>query len=147
MSDDWILKTTPGWADIVVLLDAIERLEGERPWDLEWRREAEAKWIDTTPKNFRPLAIASLLERLYPDDQALQIIAKVLRENPKQKKMMDGERYEHFVDLFREEGLNETEALSLLADRIETATGKSDVDPESLRRVINNFRNKSISED
>ena len=41
----------------------------------------------------------------------------------------------------------ETKALELLADRLEKITGKHDVDPESLRRVINNFRNKASPED
>jgi hypothetical protein len=35
----------------------------------------------------------------------------------------------------------------LLADRLEKIIGKHDVDPESLRRVINNFRSKAKSED
>jgi uncharacterized protein YoaH (UPF0181 family) len=147
VSDDWILKDAPRWSDIVILLDSIERLEDEVIWDLDWRRELEAKWIDTTPKNFRPTAIASLLERLYPDDVALQTIAKVLRENPRQRKMMDGERYLSFIQKHLDDGMSETEALELLADRLEKIAGKHDVDPESLRRVINNFRSKAKSED
>ena len=147
MSDDWILKIDPRWADIVVLLDSIERLEGEVVWDLDWRRQVEAKWIDTTPKNFRPTAIASLLERLYPDDAALQIIARVLRENPRQRKILDGERYLSFIQKDLDDGMSETKAMELLADRLEKITGKHDVDPESLRRVINNFRNKASPED
>lgn len=147
MSDDFILKIDPQWSDIVVLLDSIEKLDSESVWDLDWRRELEAKWIDTTQKHFRPTAIASLLERLYPDDTALQIIAKVLRENPRQRKMMDGERYLGFIQKYLDEGMSETEALELLADRLEKITGKHDIDPESLRRVINNFRNKKSSED
>ena len=147
MSDDWILKIDPRWADIVILLDSIERLEGEVVWDLDWRRQVEAKWIDTTPKNFRPTAIASLLERLYPDDAALQIIARVLRENPRQRKILDGERYLSFIQKYLDDGMSETEALELIADRLEKITGKHDVDPESLRRVINNFRNKASPED
>ena len=147
MSDDWILKIDPRWADIVILLDSIERLEGEVVWDLDWRRQVEAKWIDTTPKNFRPTAIASLLERLYPDDAALQIIARVLREDPRQRKILDGERYLSFIQKDLDDGMSETKALELLADRLEKITGKHDVDPESLRRVINNFRNKASPED
>lgn len=147
MSDDFILKIDPQWSDIVVLLDSIERLEGEQPWDLDWRRELEAKWIDTTPKKFRPTAIASLLERLYPEDVALQTIAKVLRDNPRQRKIMDGERYLSFIQKYLDDGISETKALELLADRLEKITGKHDVDPESLRRVINNFRNKASPED
>ena len=147
MSDDWILEIDPRWADIVILLDSIERLEGEVVWDLDWRRQVEAKWIDTTPKNFRPTAIASLLERLYPDDAALQIIARVLRENPRQRKILDGERYLSFIQKDLDDGMSETKALELLADRLEKITGKHDVDPESLRRVINNFRNKASPED
>ncbi|MGC6448687.1 MAG: hypothetical protein ACON5J_19825 [Rubripirellula sp.] len=147
MNDDFILKIDPQWSDIVVLLDSIERLEDEVIWDLDWRRELEAKWIDTTPKHFRPTAIASMLERLYPDDAALQIIARVLRENPRQRKMMDGERYLSFIQKNLDDGMSETEALELLADRLEKITGKDDIDPESLRRVINNFRNKKSSED
>ena len=147
MSDDWILKIDPRWADIVVLLDSIERLEGEVVWDLDWRRQVEANWIDTTPKNFRPTAIASLLERLYPDDAALQIIARVLRENPRQRKILDGERYLSFIQKDLDDGMSETKAMELLADRLEKITGKHDVDPESLRRVINNFRNKASPED
>ena len=147
MSDDWILKIDPRWADIVVLLDSIERLEGEVVWDLDWRRQVEANWIDTTPKNFRSAAIASLLERLYPDDAALQIIARVLREDPRQRKILDGERYLSFIQKDLDDGISETKALELLADRLEKITGKHDVDPESLRRVINNFRNKASPED
>lgn len=147
MSDDWILKTDPRWADVVVLLDSIERLEGEAVWDLDWRRAVEAKWVDTTPKNSRPMAIASILERLYPDDAALQLIAKVLRDNPRQRKIMDGERYLSFMQRYLDEGMSETKALESLADRLEKITGKHDVDPESLRRVINNYRTKANSED
>lgn len=147
MSDDWILKTDPRWADVVVLLDSIERLDGEAVWDIDWRREVEAKWVDTTPKNSRPTAIASILERLYPDDAALQLIAKVLRENPRQRKMMDGERYLSFIQRYLDDGMSETKALESLADCLEKITGKHDVDPESLRRVINNYRTKANSED
>ena len=147
MSDDFILKIDPQWYDVVILLDSIERLEGEQPWDLDWRRELEAKWIDTTPKKFRPTAIASLLERLYPEDVALQTIAKVLRDNPRQRKMMDGERYLSFIQKYLDDGMSETKALELLADRLEKITGKHHVDPESLRRVINNFRNRASPED
>ena len=147
MSDDFILKIDPQWYDIVIFLDSIERLEGEQPWDLDWRRELEAKWIDTTPKKFRPTAIASLLERLYPEDVALQTIAKVLRDNPRQRKMMDGERYLSFMQKYLNDGMSETKALELLADRLEKITGKPPVDPESLRRVINNFRNRGSPED
>lgn len=147
MSDDFILKIDPQWYDIVILLDSIERLDGERLWDLDWRRELEAKWIDTTPKKFRPTAIASLLERLYPEDVALQTIAKVLRDNPRQRKMMDGERYLSFIQKYLDDGMSETKALELLADRLEKITGKHPVDPESLRRVINNFRNRASPED
>jgi hypothetical protein len=88
-------------------------------------------------------AIASILERLYAEDEALQKIASLLRNKPKKAPIIPtAGRYSKSVEsLMEEENITRTEALEKLATYLNNRPGGAKTKTvESLRVEISKWK-------
>lgn len=143
----WIADGPKTWADFVIMSDLREKQVGKTP--LQVRAKLEADWLITLDKADRPSAIASILERCYPDDTGLQTIASILRNSPRKKAIAPtARRYEKAVEvLAQEEQLTRTAALDKLARYLnDRAIGSKTRTAESLRVEISKYKNSTQTE-
>lgn len=140
----WLADGHKTWGDVVEMADAIEHAYGAVP--LQVRAQKEAAWLITLNQRERLLAIASLLERCYPDDQVLQDISKLIKNRPKTTPAVPtAQRYSMSIDaMMEEEEITRTEALEKLAAYLnEQPGGAKTKTAESLRVEISKWKNSN----
>mgnify|MGYP001150453331 CR=1 FL=1 len=140
----WLADGHKTWEDIVEMADAIEDVYGALP--LPVRAKKETSWLITLNQKERLQAIASLLERCYPDDQVLQEISKLIKNRPKATPAgPTAQRYSMSIDaMMEEEKITRTEALKKLATYLnEQPGGGKTKTAESLRVEISKWKNSN----
>jgi len=140
----WYADGPKTWADFVVLADLKEKADGTVPPEV--RAKAEVSWLETLGQSDRLSSIASILERLYTEDDALQRIASLLRNKPRKTPVIPtAGRYSKSVDsLMEEENITRTEALEKLATYLnEQPGGAKTKTAESLRVEISKWKNSN----